>query len=176
MSLSKKVELCANVAIVVVALLLGVVLVKRHLLPAGGAAPPEPPPPIQQGAKLTALDVDWPKSERTLLLVLSEGCRFCTESADFYRRLGGARAGREDLRLIAVLPQEDSAARAYLDRMGVAVDEVKQVALGRVGVRGTPTLIMVDGSGSVEASWVGKLPAEKESEVLARFQAGRPAG
>lgn len=169
---SKKIEVAANVAILVVALLLGVVLVKRYLLP----SPPPGPQRAEQlkpGEKLTLSDVDWGQSKRTLVMVLSTNCHFCTESAPFYQRLAREQSGRGDVRLMAVLPQSVEESRKYLDTNGVAVGDVRQVQPGAIRVSGTPTLIMVDSSGAVVDSWLGKLPPEKEEEVLKSLLAER---
>ena len=169
--LVRTIELTTNIAITIVAILLSTVLVKHYLLPGlqPGASAPESPPTVPIGTRISLADVDWAKNKRTLLMVLSDGCRFCTESADFYKKLAQERAKHSDLRIVAVLPQEVSAGQAYLNRLGVPVDEVRQSPLNSVGVRGTPTLILVDNKGVVTGSWVGKLPAEKEGEVLNRF-------
>ena len=37
--------------------------------------------------KAGSSEVDWTRSEPTLLLAVSKGCRYCTESAPFYGRL-----------------------------------------------------------------------------------------
>lgn len=171
-NISKKIEVAANVAILVVALLLGVVLVKRYLLP---GQPPEPPraEQLKPGAKLPLADVDWGRSSKTLVMVLSTSCHFCTESAPFYQRLAREKSGREDVRLLAVLPQSIEESQRYLGQNGVAVSEVKQASPAAIGVRGTPTLIIVDSSGAVVDSWVGKLPPDKETEVVNRLLAER---
>jgi hypothetical protein len=170
-ALAKKVELLANVAIILVALLLGVVLVKQYLLQDARTAPPANQVP--RGTKITLSGVDWSGSDQTLLLVLSEDCRFCTESAEFYRRLAQEKARRGGPRMIALLPQETDKGRAYLKRLDVAVDDVRQVPLHVLGVRGTPTLIVVASTGVVTESWVGKLSAEEENEVLSQFRPER---
>lgn len=172
----KKTELLANIAIIVVALLLGGVLVKRYLLPSQEAAPGRGADPrIPAGTKATLPGVDWAKNGRTLLLVLSRDCRYCTESAPFYRRLTREAAGRPDVHLIALFPQEVAEGREYLDGLGVSVDEVRQASPSSTGAGGTPTLILVDGGGVVRNSWVGKLAAPEESEVLSQL-AGESAG
>lgn len=171
-NLSKRIEVVANIAIIVVALILGGVLVKKYLLP-GEQAASRPAPQIQPGTQLSLAGVDWAKSEQTLLLVLSDNCRYCTNSADFYKRIVQQKTERGGPRLIAVLPQEQEKGKAYLDKLGVAVDEVKQAELDTVGVQGTPTLILVDKAGKVAGSWVGQLPAAQEAEVLGRFQSER---
>lgn len=161
----KKIELLANVSIIVVALLLGTILVKRNLPPTRQTTLP-PTSGIQPGTKIELPDVDWGQSEQTLLLALSERCHFCSESAGFYQRLAQEKAQPDSTRLIAVLPQDVSRGHAYLNHLGVAVDEVKQSTLSAIGVSGTPTLIMVDRAGIVKESWAGKLPPAQEAEVL----------
>lgn len=168
--ISKKLEVAANVAILVVALLLGVVLVKRYLLP---GAPPPRAEQLKPGEKFALADVNWGQSKRTLVMVLSTSCHYCTESAPFYQRLAREDSGRDDVRLMAVLPQSVEESRKYLDANGVAVGEVRQAHPGAVRVSGTPTLIIVDSSGAVVDSWVGKLPPDKEQEVLNRLLSER---
>jgi peroxiredoxin len=168
-NLLKRIEILANIAIIVVAILLGVVLVNRYLLPASPKAEAGGDMRVRPGMKLSLSGVDWTRADQTLLMVLSTNCRYCTESAPFYQRLAQQKAGRRDLRLVAVLPQVTSEAQKYLNEHGVTVDEVAQVPPASVSARATPTLIIVDRTGSVIESWVGKLPPEKEAEVLKRF-------
>ena len=174
--LHKKIELLANVAIILVALLLGGVLVKRYLWP--GAGPPQAAAPerIKPGTKLSLPGVDWGRSRQTLLLVLSTTCRFCTESAPFYQRLAREKAGRTDVRLLASLPQTADESRKYLGEHGIAVDQVTQSAPSTAYARATPTLILVDQSGTVIDSWVGKLPPPQEEEVSNRLFGGSRGG
>lgn len=172
-NLHKRIELLTNVAIIIVAILLGGVLVKHYLLPTS----PRPEPvegSIKPGTKLALPGVDWGKGDRTLLMVLATNCRFCTESAPFYQQLAQEKARRGHGAIIAILPQGADEAKKYLDDHGIAVDEIKQATLISIGVRATPTLLLVDRTGSVIDSWVGKLPAEKESVVLNRFFATEP--
>lgn len=171
-NLYKRTELLANVSIIVVALLLGGVVVKRYLLP--GAPPPADGGAANESRVKPGMDVplegfDWSGSERTLVLVLSNDCRYCTESAPFYRRLAQQRAEGGKARLVAVLPQPVGEARQYLGGLEVKVDEVKQLRPNQLGVNGTPTLILADNSGKVIDVWVGKLPAERETDVIARL-------
>jgi Redoxin len=172
--LYKRVELLANVAIIVVVLLLGGVLVKQYLLPAGPAGRDAPPAKIKPGTKLPSAALDWGKSDKTLLLVLSTTCKYCTESAPFYRRLAEQKAGRSDVRLVAVLPQSVEESRQYLGQNNVPIEEVTQAEPAALQARATPTLILVDKTGAVVESWVGKLPAEGEAEVTRQLFGARP--
>lgn len=110
--------------------------------------------------------MDWAKSEKTLIMALSTTCHFCAESTPFYQKLVGQRTGRSDVRLVAVMPQPVDEARHYLSEHAINVDEVRQASLNSISVRGTPTLVLVDGTGAVVRSWVGKLPPEREIEVV----------
>ena len=165
----KRVEFLANLAIIAVALVLGAVLVKRYLWPATPQPLAVERAQIKPGTKLSLPGVDWNKGDRTLLLVLSTTCRFCTESAPFYQRLAQENAKNGGVSLIALLPQSVGESQKYLNDLGVSIDDIRQAPLDAVKATATPTLIMVDRTGSVTESWVGKLPAEKEVEVLSRF-------
>lgn len=70
---------------------------------------------------------------------------------------------------MAILPQSSDEAQKYLNDHGISTDEVRQSVPGAVYARATPTLIMVDKTGTVVESWVGKLPPEKEAAVLSHF-------
>jgi len=168
--LFKRVEFLANIAIVIVALVLGVVLVKRFLLPGDEPRPIATDRSIKVGTKLSVDGVDWARNERTLVLALSTDCRFCTDSAPFYRQFAQKRSEGARIKLVAVLPQEISESQKYLSDHGITVDDIKQARPSSIGVSGTPTLIIADGTGTVTKSWVGKLPAEKEAEVLTLLQ------
>jgi len=168
-TLIKRIEVLANVAIIFVAILLGVILVRNYMLPRS-RAPQQPAASIPAGTKLSLPGVDWKANGKTLVLALSTACHFCTESAPFYQRVAQERAKAGNIRLVAVFPQPVPEGQKYLSSLGVTVDEVKQAQLESIGVIGTPTLIMTDGQGAVAESWRGKLPSEKESELLGRLK------
>lgn len=161
--LSKRIGLLANVAIIVVAILLAVVLVQRYFL-----TKTAPSQEVAAGTKISLPEVEWAKNGKTMLLVLQKGCRFCTESAPFYQRLAHTAADK-NVKLIAIFPHSPVEGRDYLGELGVPVTDIRQSSFNSLGVRGTPTLILVDDKGAVAESWVGKLPPEKESELLGRL-------
>ena len=166
--LLKRIELIANVCIIVVALVIGVVLAKRFLFHT--PAPESSVPAIQARTKIALPKVDWSRNGRTLLIVLSTGCRYCTASAPFYRRLLDEVALTQRTRLVAVFPQETGDGKKYLAGLNLPIDDVRQVSPISLGAKGTPTLILVDSSGVVIGSWVGQLPSDKEAEVFASLQ------
>jgi hypothetical protein len=158
----KQVELFANIASVVVAVLLGVVLVKNYLLNNAGT----PHKQIMPGTKVDLPNVDWRSNGQTLLLVVQKGCHYCSESAAFYRELANKTGKPETAKLIALLPQDIDEGVAYLTSLGVSVGDVRKASPRSLGVEGTPSLLLVDSQGKVTDVWVGKLPPEKEAEVL----------
>jgi len=175
-SLARRIELVANLCIIIVALIGATILAKRFLFtspqtevaPVAAAAQPTrnrgtgPP----EGSQLSLPGVDWAKNGETVLLVLSNKCHFCTESAPFYKRLARELSQRRDVQIVAVFPQDINEAKEYLGKLEVPIEEVKQARLDSVGIRGTPTLVIVDSTGVVKHVWVGRLTTEKESEVL----------
>jgi|SRR5919206_4631908 hypothetical protein len=171
-NIAKKIELVANVSIIVAALAFTFVLAKRYFAPVLPlAAPQRAAANIPNGAKADFINVDWGKSDRTLLLVLQAGCHFCTESAPFYQRLARETAQKSGVHLVAVLPQDVAEGSKYLNSLGVPIEDVRQAQLDTLGVSGTPTLILIDGKGVVMKSWVGKLTGDREAEVLDQLHA-----
>ncbi len=163
--LARRIEFIANVAIIVVATLLAIVLTQQYLLRTtikndhGLLADQQ----SHIGTRLSLPDIDWNKNRQTLVLAISSNCHFCTESAAFYRQLS---TNKRKTQVIAVLPQPVEEGRSYLERIGVSVDEIRQLPLDQIGVHGTPTLLLVDASGVVTKFWVGKLPPTQEAAVL----------
>ena len=122
---------------------------------------------IQKGTKMTLPDVNWSTSPKTLLLVLSTDCKYCTASAPFYRRLVNLAGETRNTRLIAIFPQAANESREYLAKQEVKIDTLQQAAPASVGAKGTPTLILVDSNGVVIQSWDGMVLPDAESEILA---------
>jgi len=187
--LARIVEIATNLSIIAVALIGATVLVKNYLLrparPVATAvrtadAPNGPrensrsdrqaPTGPAAGTQIALPGVSWSDSDETVVLALSNKCHFCTESAPFYQKLTRELADQKKVRVLAVFPQDTSEGRKYLDGLNVPITEVAQATLDSLGVRGTPTLVIVDKNGTVQQSWVGRLTAERETEVLSRIK------
>ena len=162
--LSKKIEMAANAGILVTSLIFATVLIKDHFVAHQNAGPSG----VRVGATLSVPAVNWSASRRSLVLALREGCRYCADSAPFYRRLiANDVLKRDGVRVLAILPQDVAESRKYLAQLGLDRSDVRQEALPQVGVFGTPTVILVDDHGVVLHVWKGLLPPERETEVLA---------
>jgi hypothetical protein len=171
-SVSRKMEVVANLAILVVAVLVIVVGVKRFLLP-GHAGPPETGQ-VAPGATVFVPGVDWRKNRDNLVLALSTKCHFCTESAPFYQRLVKETEGDMSPRLVGLFPEQTNNGDQYLHRVGVNLPEIRQSSFEKLGIMGTPTLLLINQDGIVQRVWVGKLTPEKETEVLNQINKRHP--
>ena len=152
--------------------MLSAVLIKVYFLPAPSPKSPQGLAEMAVGTSLKSRvpGVDWRKNGRTLVLAISTECHFCKDSTPFYRKLE-EQVGK-DLKTVAVLPQPVAEAEQYLNGEGVHVDQVEQAAMAGIGVKGTPTMLLVNSAGVVTKVWVGKIQPEREQEVLAALRKG----
>ena len=121
---------------------------------------------LTTGSKVSLSGVKW-EDGTTLVLALQKGCRYCDESAPFYRRLWQQRPGSEP-RILAVVPGDKAEVGKYVEELGVVVDGIVNASLSDIHVSATPTLFLVDRSGRVSNVWVGKLDGNRENEVIQR--------
>jgi thioredoxin-related protein len=163
--LTEKIELTANILIIVVAFLLGAVLVQKYLLatPVPAQASARVQPTI--GSKVNLPDINWADQPKTLILVLNKGCRFCNESAPFYKRII-ENTQNKNVKLVAVFSGSIEENQAHLNELGLTRLEVKSSPLNNIQVSGTPTLLLTNDKGEITDFWIGKLTPDKEAEVL----------
>lgn len=105
----------------------------------------------------------------TIALLLSSGCHFCTESAPFYRRLASTRTRTSsEFKIVAVFPDAEGGAPAadYLKTNGLDVNEIQTASFLRLGVRATPTLLVLDESHKVTFASSGVLGPGGETQVI----------
>jgi rhodanese-related sulfurtransferase len=155
-----------NVAILVAAILLSTVLVKKFFLPAAHNADYR----IAPDARLIINGINWADSERTVLVVLGKECKYCSDSAEFYRRLAAGIAGKTNTRLIALFPEKESAGEVYLKELAVPISEVRYASISSLGIKSVPTLVVLDRNGVVNDMWVGKLSPLKESALMSKLK------
>lgn len=111
---------------------------------------------------------NWQSSEKNLVLALSADCQFCIESSGFYRALLD-ECRRQRVHTIAVLLQTNWEAKFYLQNQGMIVDEIQQAVLSDLDISATPTLLLIDTRGIIKNIWIGKLPSDREREVIAKL-------
>lgn len=169
----RKLEIAANIAIIVAAtVLVGGIAARYFSSHETSKTLPDPIPrrsvPDKQ-ARFPLVDFDLTKSEKHLVLAFSTRCRFCRESTDLYRRIAERKAQKNELRLIVVSYQPIDEVKSYFKEKAIDVDGFVQSELAAVSISGTPTLVLVGADGSVVDSWVGKLLPDAEEELMARL-------
>jgi hypothetical protein len=154
-------EVSANIAILIVAIIVVGNFIWSRWRPKQQVEEPT------VGSKVSLPGINWADGT-TLVLALQQGCRYCEESAAFYRRLRDQRSGSQP-RMVAVIPGDKTKVARYLSEQGVIVDDIINLSLAEIKVSATPTLLLVDRSGKVSDVWVGRLDARKENEVTQRI-------
>src|SRR5215210_6990053 len=122
--LNRRINLAANIAIILVVVLIGVVFARNYLLSARSTSQKRDYR-VAAGRRVSLPDVDWANNEQTLLLVLDKGCPYCTASAPFYQQIARETAQKPRVQLIAVLPQDISEGKQYLSDLNVPIYEVR---------------------------------------------------
>ncbi len=167
MAEKSKLDIAANIAILVVCAIAAFILVRNHFFP---QRPPGAPPEIEAGEQYDALRSVVPAgAERALIVALSPTCHFCTESMPFYKRLIDQRnQSGSQVKVVAAVPRPEAQAEESqkLTEAGVQPDAIVPLEFAAVRVNGTPTILLVDKQGKVLGVWVGKLPEKGEKDVL----------
>lgn len=160
-------DTAANIAIIVVCAIAAFVLIRNQFFP---PAPPPRPGEVAKGDQIAALQQVVPAgSNRALVMALSPGCHFCTESMPFYKRLIDERNQKgSDIKVVAAVPAPEAkdGEVKIMQEAGVKPDSVTTLNFQEAKVAGTPTLLLVDNKGEVLDVWVGKLDERSEEKVL----------
>lgn len=126
-----KIEVVANLTVVLLALVVGSIFVKDRFF-----NPRLQVNEVKAGDRLAHLDgLDWGAHDRTLILVLRKGCHFCEDSVPFYQRLLATQ--REDgstAALIAVFPDTEEAVKEVIKSQGLDIRALPSVSLEGLAV------------------------------------------
>jgi hypothetical protein len=168
-----RIETVANVIVIVFAVVVGSVFLKDRL----SSVAPEPNE-IKAGEKLANLEGwDWGAHDHTLVLVLRKGCHFCEDSAPFYQRLTSQPLqGGSNSSIVAVFPDPANEVKEVVQSEALGVHAIAGVPLEKLNISSTPTLLLVDKSGTVLNTWIGVLSPRQELEVMRATTAPSAAG
>jgi len=162
-----KLDVAANVAIILTCIIASVVLVRREFFP---PRPEAPPGAVTAGERLDVLRGALPAgAEKALFIAVAPNCHFCNDSMAFYKQLVERRdSAGSPVKVVAAVASEDAKAQeqSKLTASGVKPDAIVQLDFRQLKVPGTPTVLLVDRQGKVLSVWMGKLDARGESEVL----------
>ncbi len=159
------VRIAANASLALLSLTLTLILANLYILPPGvlpfinASANHETP-------KLDLSPLGLP-SGVNIVLFLKVGCQYCTKSAPLYKQII-QRAKSSDRHVIAVSPDDKEQMLSYLKSLDIAIEDVRQVQLDRLGVTGTPTLVL-SRSGAPSAVWRGLQSESNQAQILAEL-------
>lgn len=104
------------------------------------------------------------KGHSSLVFFLQTGCSFCRHSVPFYQHLA-LLAKSKNVSVVFVFPERTEEAQKFLLTNSLPTNHVLRQTFESMGIRGTPTLILVNKDGKVRSVWVGELPSEEERKV-----------
>lgn len=100
--------------------------------------------------------------ERTAVIAIKTGCRFCSVSVPFYRQLIAGR--RRATRVVMIHAEAAKTAEDYLALHQLRPDSVFHIPnLPRIVA--TPTVLVIDRGGAIKGVWQGALTPAQEVEV-----------
>lgn len=126
--------------------------------------PARPPAPaigqkVDAGVKLA----DSPH----LVIAMSSGCGFCDDSVPELKKML-PKLGNTNV--VYAFPQRDNP-RQYLEKSGLPTEHAWSGDFRSIGVRGTPTVLLVDRQRRIAAFWEGRLTPARSQEILAKLNA-----
>src|ERR1044072_8726218 len=154
---ANKIVLVLNLAIGAAALMVVLVLLVPYFAKQRARNRPAPVPEVSVGSQISIPDKNWSQSKRTLVLALSTNCRFCTENAEFYRQLLATIENKPEIGTLALYPETLPEAEQYSQQHQIHIADTRQVSLPSLGIPLTPTLLLVDQSGTVVSLWNGRV-------------------
>ena len=169
--MSQRLETTVNVVTLIAAVaILGTVAARFR----GPTESPTNTQPFRVGEHVPVFQgLDFTRAKHTLLMVVRQDCRFCAESMPFYRRLPRGKAVKLgatlENQIVALMLDDLPTATHYVQSNALSIDAVVAIPPSRksdLRVKGTPTLLLVDGTGLIQRLWVGKLSPEREREVI----------
>jgi hypothetical protein len=119
------------------------------------------------GKKVDVAGAAWDHSRVSVVIGLSSKCRFCLESMPLYRRVADLR--RElgtKISLSVISPEQQANITRFLSEQNLPVDAVFRAEFTRLGVKFTPTVLIVDSRGVLRDIFVGRLTGSQQEQLL----------
>jgi thiol-disulfide isomerase/thioredoxin len=153
------------VLLAVAALTIGLVLYPSM---AGAVASPAPPPAAYQVGATIDTPADWHQgSAFTLVLFAQSSCGACQRAQPFLKQVVEEFGDRAPLVLVS--PGPDRAAEVRFGESLGLNDGMIHAAPAGIRARVTPTLVLVDRSGTVLHVWEG-VPPDRQQNILESVQ------
>ncbi|HYR30159.1 MAG TPA: hypothetical protein VEU30_16960 [Thermoanaerobaculia bacterium] len=167
-------DVLANLVIIVLGVVVIVLLYQRftakeephtHAQPANAGRPTPAAPVVGQNVDVGLRFVVAPH----LVVAMSSRCAFCDESVPELKALL-PKLG--ETTVVFAFPQRDEP-QPYLEKSGLSQAHVWSGDFRSIGVRGTPTVLLVDGQRRLVSFWEGRLTPARSQEIVARLDALR---
>lgn len=169
-----KLEAIANASVIAVSIAALSLLIEHRITQTRDSSPTQAQSAKQlEGRSLRLAGADWAGAPLTLVLQLSSDCHFCTESMPFYRRVvSTVSTSSHKIPLLVASSDHHEVAEAYLNSEHIPPQHILQLESGGALTLATPVIFFVDSVGVVRKSFVGKLDASAENDVLAILRNG----
>lgn len=123
-----------------------------------------PPRVIGKGVQIEPLaGYRWNSHEATLIMALRSDCPYCQASMGLYGRISNLWKDQM-LNAYPLVLFPDSAKAAEPEIRDI--QRLTNVDYLKLGIRGTPTVLLVDSRGKVLEKWAGQLPPSEEQGLL----------
>jgi hypothetical protein len=129
------------------------------------------------GQQIDLPDSSYSTAPRTLVLFARSNCPACRQAAPFFKTLASALASRGGLQMRVVMDAASEADRtealAYVTALGLDRTGLVTVDLASTRIKRVPTLVLVDGTGTVLSEWESPMPQDEVFRKLVSMQSGR---
>lgn len=98
-----------------------------------------------------------------LVIWVRSGCRYCTESMDFYRRLVAAPRRH---RIVVMGSEKADVLDKYVAAHNLHPDAVVSASRKAVRLPATPIVVLVNSSGAIERVWRGRLTTGEQEDAV----------
>lgn len=164
-----RLEQFANLAVIVAAVVFCIVAY-NYLAPASPSGPRQAPI-YSPGDDLGRIPGVETRGRRSVVFFLSSTCGYCTDSMPFYRDVvewvSSDRSLRETTQLIVIGREDESSLWQYVRANAFEPDYVARVTeqdTPRLAL--TPTVVLADEDGVVEAAWIGLFDQSKRDRFF----------
>lgn len=120
------------------------------------------------GDRVAPLDgVELSAAVSTLVIFVNPSCQYCIDTMDFYRVLSEmAAAAPRNVHLVVVGIEPEPVLDQFLKRYGVSPKRVIAARRSEVKTRVTPTILLVDASGTINRVWTGEPTAATRALIF----------
>jgi thiol-disulfide isomerase/thioredoxin len=144
--------------------------VAARSVPAAGSAVGDLP---LDGSTVTLKDISWTKSTQTVVLFMSAHCHWCQKSVPLYQAVSALHKTAGGFQFVVVSNDPPGQTESFLKENSIEVDKVLSPVPGSLGIRGTPTILLVDQSGKVSFSHKGMMAKAIDDQFLKRLAGKR---